>query len=116
MNPTSSPESTQSSVTLLLRGAWSGHVTDPQREFKGQLEAPFADFPAGTAVQVHFEAPRARVQGAQEHGVYELHIGRQHWKLSAMVHKQAAQGGRAAQDDTQEMVWTATLPSGVSSS
>lgn len=95
---------------LELKGCWTGAVSDPKRRFLGTVAT--SDFPTlevGSAIEIHFETERSRVQSAGVSGVYVLHSGKHRLTLAGLTCKEAAMGGKKTQDDTVAALWTAQV-------
>ena len=103
------PENTSGQLTVTLTGAWNGDVTDPDREFHGQVAAsPHQDLLAGTPVRVVFHGTATRVAEANVHGTYTLTAGGREWKLMRLSLPYSRAGGQV-HDDTQAAEWEAVL-------
>lgn len=96
-------------LTLKVSGAWNGDVSDPKREFHGQVtESSHAALPGGTPVTVTFQGADTRVAEAKVHGTYTLSANGKQWKLMRLSLPPSRAGGQV-QDDTQTAEWEAVL-------
>ncbi|GHF76199.1 hypothetical protein [Deinococcus ficus] len=107
--PSGTVAGNQGQLTVTLRGAWNGDVTDPDREFHGEVAAsPHAALPEGTPVRVVFQGTPKRVAEPNVHGTYTLMAGDQAWKLMRLSLPYSRAGGQV-HDDTQATEWEAVL-------
>lgn len=93
-----------------IRGAWHGAVTDPEREFRGEVsESRIEGLEAGQRVTVRYAAEGAggRVPGAGARGTYTLRAGSRDLKLMSFTCRAAATTGKHGHDDTEEANWQA---------
>lgn len=96
--------------TILVRGAWTGPVTDPQRQFSGEVtESNVAAVEVGQAVGVRFTGSESRVPGAHEHGKYVLRMDGQELSLMSFTCDETGKSGHTGHDDTQPAEWCAVL-------
>lgn len=91
-----------------LRGAWHGAVSDPAREFRGEVSGSgIAGLEAGERVTVRYAVGAGRVPGAGEHGTYTLYAGAHEFKLMSFTCRAAATTGKHGHDDTAQADWQA---------
>ncbi|KQQ99344.1 hypothetical protein [Deinococcus sp. Leaf326] len=96
--------------TIVVRGAWTGPVTDPHRQFSGEVtESDVAGIETGQAVGVSFTGSESRVPGAREHGKYVLSLGERSLPLVSFTCDQTGKSGHAGHDDTQPAEWCAVV-------
>ena len=96
--------------TIVVHGAWTGTVTDPQRQFRGQVTASdVTAVPVGQEVGVSYAGSPSRVPGAQEHGKYVLKAGKQDLSLMSFTCGEASKSGSAGHDDTRPAEWLAVV-------
>lgn len=96
--------------TIVVRGAWTGPVTDPQRQFRGEVvESDVTAVGAGRAVGVSFTASASRVPNAHEHGKYVLSAGEQSLSLVSFTCDETGKSGHTGHDDTQPAEWCAVV-------
>ncbi|SEJ70649.1 hypothetical protein SAMN04488058_11527 [Deinococcus reticulitermitis] len=91
-----------------LRGAWHGAVTDPEREFRGEVsESGIGGLRSGQRVTVRYAVSTGRVPNAGEHGTYTLHADDQGFPLMSFTCRAATTTGKRGHDDTEEASWHA---------
>ena len=96
--------------TIVVHGAWTGNVTDPQRQFRGQVTASdVTAVQAGQEVGVSYAGSPSRVSGAQEHGKYVLNAGEHDLSLMSFTCGEASKASSAGHDDTQPAEWLAVV-------
>ena len=96
--------------TILVRGAWTGPVADPQRQFSGEVtESNVATVEVGQGVGVSFTGSESRVPGAHEHGKYVLSAGDRELSLVSFTCDETGRSGHTGHDDTQPAEWCAVL-------
>lgn len=97
-------------MRLLLSGAWTGPVGDPDRLFSGVLTSgELDDLTPGAPVEVSFRVPPGRLQGAGEHGHYCLAAAGREWRVSHFARSDVSDAG--TRDEAREQVWVAELGS-----
>lgn len=96
--------------TIVVHGAWTGPVTDPQRQFSGRVTASdVADVVKGQDVGVSYAGTPSRVPGAQEHGKYVLKAGSHDLPLASFTCGEASKSAAMGHDDTQPAEWLAVV-------
>ncbi|MBI0446738.1 hypothetical protein [Deinococcus sp. DB0503] len=95
-----------------VRGAWHGHVGDPERRFAGVVTASdLPDVRVGASVMVTYHAAPGRTPGAHEHGTYTLDVGGRTLPLMRFTCHDTGTTGEEGNSDTVEATWQAvTLP------
>ena len=99
---------------ITVRGAWDGHVTDPERIFKGQtIHSDLAGLRKGTNAEVGSGYSTAQAQQAGEHGTYILTAGSTSRPLMSFTCRTVGTTGHHRMDDARDADWQAVGATGV---
>ncbi|GGI66841.1 hypothetical protein [Deinococcus humi] len=93
---------------ITVRGAWDGHVTDPERVFRGKIvHSDLAELRQGTTAEIRYGHSTTHAQNAAEHGTYTLTAGSIRVPLMSFTCRTVGTTGHHSTDDAQDADWQA---------
>ena len=93
---------------ITIRGAWNGHITDPERVFRGTIvHSDLAGLHKGTNAEISYGHSTVHAHSTAEHGTYTLTAGSTRVPLMSFTCRTVGTTGHHRTDDVQDADWQA---------